>query len=71
MRTTAWAALTRQPAVGRLIQLAAASGAAVFQEAEATGTAAAMRWLLDAAVLAEQGLICGEMPHFADNGETR
>ena len=54
----------RRPEVGRLIQLAAAAGVAVFGEAGAPTTVAAMRWLLDSAILAEQGLMPAEMPFF-------
>jgi hypothetical protein len=59
-----------QPATGRLIQLAAAAGVAVFQEADAPNTVSAMQWLLEAAVMAERGLACGDRPPFAE-GEVK
>ncbi|HEY3412232.1 MAG TPA: hypothetical protein VGM51_04135 [Armatimonadota bacterium] len=62
MRRQSWGALVRRPEVDRLIQLAAAAGVAVFGEAGAQRTVAAMRWLLESAILAEQGLAPAEMP---------
>jgi hypothetical protein len=64
MRREAWSKLVRDDRIGRLIQLAAASGVAVFQEAGAPATTTAMRWLLEAAILADRGLACGSLPVF-------